>query len=87
VKVMLRYFAALRESLGPGGPTDWPIPAGEPATVAGLRTWLAAQSTEHARMLAAGRAVRVAVDQALVDECAPVPEGAEVAFFPPVTGG
>jgi molybdopterin synthase sulfur carrier subunit len=41
----------------------------------------------HARALAPGRAVRVAIDQALAAESAPLHEGAEVAFFPPVTGG
>ena len=32
-------------------------------------------------------ALRSALDQALCDESAPVREGAELAFFPPVTGG
>ena len=48
---------------------------------------LRTQSDAHAQALAPGRAVRVAVDQALVDEAAPLHDGAEVAFFPPVTGG
>ncbi|MFL6681544.1 MAG: MoaD/ThiS family protein, partial [Burkholderiaceae bacterium] len=44
-------------------------------------------SPAHAQALAPGRAVRVAVDQALADESATLRDGAEVAFFPPVTGG
>jgi molybdopterin synthase sulfur carrier subunit len=33
------------------------------------------------------RSIRVAVDQAMADDSAPLRDGAEVAFFPPVTGG
>ena len=36
---------------------------------------------------APGRAVRMALNQTLSDEAAPLPASAEVAFFPPVTGG
>jgi molybdopterin synthase sulfur carrier subunit len=85
MKLTLKYFASLREALGGGGPIDW-TPEAEP-TAAALRAWLRAQSPAHAQALAAGRAVRVAVDQALADESTPLRDGAEVAFFPPVTGG
>ncbi len=85
MRLTLKYFASLREALGPGGVLEW-TPEGEP-TAAALRTWLRAQSDAHAQALAPGRAVRVAVDQALADEAAPLRDGAEVAFFPPVTGG
>ena len=36
--------------------------------------------------LARGRAIRTALDQTLCDEAATLRDGAEVAFFPPVTG-
>ena len=85
MRLTLKYFASLRETLGPGGTLDWQ-PEGEP-TAAALRAWLRSQSDAHAQALAPGRAVRVAVDQALADESAPLRDGAEVAFFPPVTGG
>ena len=85
MRLTLKYFASLRETLGPGGSLDWQ-PEGEP-TAAALRAWLRSQSDAHAQALAPGRAVRVAVDQALADESAPLRDGAEVAFFPPVTGG
>jgi sulfur-carrier protein len=85
MRLTLKYFASLREALGAGGTLDW-TPDAEP-TAAALRAWLCTQSDAHAQALAPGRAVRVAVDQALVDEAAPLHEGAEVAFFPPVTGG
>ena len=85
MKITLKYFASLREALGPGDTLDWQ-PAGEP-TAAALRAWLRAQSDAHAQALAPGRAVRVAIDQEMVDEAAPLHDGAEIAFFPPVTGG
>jgi len=85
VRVTLKYFASLREALGAGGPLDW-TPGAEP-TAGALRAWLRAQSQVHAHALAPGRAVRVAVDQVLADESTPLRDGAEVAFFPPVTGG
>ncbi|MCZ2413689.1 MAG: MoaD/ThiS family protein, partial [Burkholderiales bacterium] len=40
-----------------------------------------------AEMLAEGRAIRVSIDQAMARPDTPVGSGAEVAFFPPVTGG
>ena len=79
----MRYFASLREALG----------ASESVDVAGRRhprgaaRALLARSDEHARCLARGRAVRCALDQVMVDESAMLHDGAEVAFFPPVTGG
>ena len=85
MKLTLKYFASLREALGTGGALDW-TPAADP-TAAELRAWLRTQSDAHAQALAPGRAVRVAIDQVLADDATPLHDGAEVAFFPPVTGG
>ena len=85
MRLTLKYFASLREALGPGQVLEW-TPAGDP-TAAALRAWLCAQSDAHAQALAPARAVRVAIDQTLASESAPLRDGAEVAFFPPVTGG
>ena len=81
--VRVRYFASLREALGPGEA----VPCAPGLTLGALRDALIARGGEHARVLARGRAVRCALDQVMADEPAPVPDGAEVAFFPPVTGG
>lgn len=83
--VQVRYFAALREALGSGETLQ--LPAG--SRVADLRAALMARSPAHAERLAPGRAVRCAVAQVMCqDEQQPLPDGgAEVAFFPPVTGG
>jgi len=85
MRVQLRYFASLREALGPGETIDWE-PSG-PATVGALRHWLRARSTAAAEVLGTGRSVRVAVDLDMASEDTPLRDGAEVAFFPPVTGG
>jgi molybdopterin synthase sulfur carrier subunit len=83
MKVTVRYFAALREALG----ASEPVEVAEGATVGALRDLLIARDAAHAAALARGRAVRTALNQAMCDELAPLAEGAEVAFFPPVTGG
>jgi len=83
VQVQVRYFASLREALGAGQSVA--LPAG--STVATLRDHLLACSPRHAELLARGRAVRCALDQQMTDESALLKDGAEVAFFPPVTGG
>jgi len=83
MRVQVRYFASLREALGPMETVE--VPAGR--TLAALRDSLLARGGEHARCLARGRAVRCALDQVMANESAALHEGAEVAFFPPVTGG
>ena len=83
MKIQVRYFAALREALGPQETVE--LPAG--STLGALREQLIASSPRHAELLARGRALRGAINQAMADDSTPVPEGAEVAFFPPVTGG
>lgn len=83
MKVQLRYFASLREALGPQETVE--LPAG--STLGQLRDLLLARGGRHAEALARGRALRCALNQAMADENTVVPEGAEVAFFPPVTGG
>jgi molybdopterin synthase sulfur carrier subunit len=83
MKIQLRYFASLREALGASEALDLP----EGSSLAELRDLLLARGGRHAEVLARGRAVRCALDQAMCDESTVLSEGAEVAFFPPVTGG
>jgi molybdopterin synthase sulfur carrier subunit len=83
MKVHVRYFAALREALGSGEACDLP----EGQTLGQLRDLLIARGDPHAQALARGRAVRCAINQTMADESAVLTAGAEVAFFPPVTGG
>ncbi len=83
MKLRVRYFASIREALGAGEPCD--APAG--STVGELRDLLIQRSAAHATALARGRALRCALNQTLCAEADALTEGAEVAFFPPVTGG
>ncbi len=83
MKVTVRYFAALREALG----AQEAVQLGEGATLGALRDQLIATSPRHADALRRGRALRCALNQVLVDENTQLEDGAEVAFFPPVTGG
>ncbi len=83
IQVQLRFFAALRERLGAAETLQVPVGT----TVAQLRELLQRRSADHAELLAPGRAVRSALNQQLCKEDAVLSEGAEVAFFPPVTGG
>jgi molybdopterin synthase sulfur carrier subunit len=83
MKVNVRYFASVREALGTGSET---VDTGA-CDLGALRDELIARGEPHATALARGRAVRMALDQIMSNEAAPLREGSEVAFFPPVTGG
>ena len=87
MKVEVRYFASIREALGPGEVLD--VADGSTiATVASIRDALIARGGAHAIALARGKALRTALNKVLCDDAAVLPaDGAELAFFPPVTGG
>ncbi|MBI3430808.1 MAG: molybdopterin converting factor subunit 1 [Hydrogenophilales bacterium] len=83
MKLHVLYFARLRERFGVAEETlDF-----TGATAADLISQLQARGGVWAEELAAGRAFRVAVNQDIVALDAAVPDQAEVAIFPPVTGG
>jgi molybdopterin synthase sulfur carrier subunit len=83
MKLRVLYFARLRERFGMAEETlDF---AG--TTAADLVAQLQARGSVWAEELAAGRAFRVAVNQELVALDAALPDHAEIAIFPPVTGG
>ena len=83
MKVTILYFARLREALE-RELTE--LPAGV-ERVGELRRWLAARGEPWRGTLEGGRPVRAAVDQVMAADGAALRDGAEVAFFPPVTGG
>lgn len=79
------YFAWLRERIGEGSETVTP-----PETVRTARDlagWLAQRSPAHGEAFADLSAIRVAIDQNQCDLDDSIAGAAEVAFFPPVTGG
>ena len=82
IQVQVKYFASLRESMGVG-----PTVVTQATTVGQLRAELMALDALHAEHLGPGRAVRMALNRVLCADSALLSDGAEVAFFPPVTGG
>jgi sulfur-carrier protein len=81
--ITIKYFASIREALGQGSE---PL-VSSANTLGALRAELVARGGAYADCLGAGKAVRMALNQTMRDENAALPDGAEVAFFPPVTGG
>ena len=83
MKITVKYFASIRESMGRGSePMDTPA-----TTLAALRDALIARGEPYAQSLARGKTLRMAQNQVMADESAALLDGAEIAFFPPVTGG
>ncbi|MEK9776832.1 MAG: molybdopterin converting factor subunit 1 [Quisquiliibacterium sp.] len=85
MKVRILYFASLREAVGREReevslPQDV-VSAGQ------LRAWLRERGGAWQQELASSRAVRIAVNQQMANEQTPICADAEIAFFPPVTGG
>lgn len=80
----LLYFASLRETLG-SAREDLELPTGID-TIAQLRAHLASRGGAW-QVFATSKSLRAAVNQAMAGAEAPVKNGDEVAFFPPVTGG
>jgi sulfur-carrier protein len=83
MKLRMLYFARLRERFGLA---EEALEFGG-GTVADLLAHLQTRGGAWAEELAAGRAFRVAVNQDIVLLDAVLPDNAEVAIFPPVTGG
>lgn len=85
MQLHLRYFAGLREALGLS--SEHVALPGASGSVQDVLAALRQRGGSWAEALADGAAFRVAVDQRMGTLSSPVGDGAEVAFFPPVTGG
>lgn len=83
--VTVLYFARLREAVGTAC-EEIQLPA-EVADVRALMAWLAARGGAWQEEFAGCRPLRAAINQTLVSNAAPLRDGDEIAFFPPVTGG
>lgn len=81
--VRVKYFASIREAVGLGQEEV----STTAASLCELRAELIARGGVYAEALAPDRAVRMALNQVLSDGTATLTARAEVAFFPPVTGG
>ncbi len=85
MKVTVLYFARLREGIGRDR-DEFTLPANV-ATLGALRAWLVSRGAPWATAFEEVKRIRAAVDQAMASDDTPLRDGAEVAFFPPVTGG
>ena len=85
MKVTVLYFARLREAIGRER-DDFTLPA-DVTTLGALRAWLIARGAPWSGAFGEVKRIRAAVGQAMATDDTPLADGAEIAFFPPVTGG
>ncbi|HJW52133.1 MAG TPA: molybdopterin converting factor subunit 1 [Burkholderiaceae bacterium] len=85
MNLTILYFAALRERIGLAREVC-DVPPGI-TTVAALKDWIVARGAPWSEAFGDTPRVRAAVNQAMAGPETPLPDRAEVAFFPPVTGG
>jgi sulfur-carrier protein len=85
MQLKILYFASLREALGLEEETvDVPVNV---STAGELRAWLGQRNERYTKALAVNRSLRMAINKRLAQPESILTAGAEVAFFPPVTGG
>lgn len=85
MSVKLVYFAWVRERIGLADETvDLPDTV---QTGSDLLAWLTERGEGYAYALQEPLAIRIAADQELVDADTVIADAAEIALFPPMTGG
>jgi sulfur-carrier protein len=83
--VRLVYFAYVREAIGADAEQrDFPASV---ITIADCIDWLSAQEGNYASAFADRTRLRFALDQQMAKSDARLENAAELAIFPPVTGG
>lgn len=83
MKIRVRFFASLREALGP----EELLECAPGTSIGAIRDQFVARGGVYAQALASDRAVRCAWNQDLCDPEQVLDSSGELAFFPPVTGG
>jgi len=85
MQIQLRFFAALREQLGVSEETI--DVSDDIKTIDDLKNDLCKRNALWSEVLSGNQVIRCALNQVMVDASTALSDGAEVAFFPPVTGG
>ena len=85
MKITIKFFASLRETLKTSE-EQFDVPTSV-KTLTQLRHHLMSRGESWSEALAEGKAVRMALNHQMVEGDAALIDQAEVAFFPPVTGG
>jgi molybdopterin synthase sulfur carrier subunit len=80
-----RYFAWVRERIGVA--EEEITPPASVQTVADLIVWQQERGENYAAAFANGATIRAALDRQHVKPGAAIANAAEIAFFPPMTGG
>ncbi len=83
--IKILYFASLREQLGTGAEELEPPP--EVEDLDGLSGFLGRRGGGWSEVFNGNQTVMMALNQEAAKGDAPIQDGDEVAFFPPVTGG
>jgi sulfur-carrier protein len=85
MKITVLYFASLREAVGINRESiDLPATV---TTIATLIEFLAQRGSQWRAALQLSKGLKCALNQEVVALDTLVADGAEIAFFPPVTGG
>jgi sulfur-carrier protein len=85
VSLKVLYFAWVRERVGKA--EEQIEPPATVATVDELMAWLAGRGEAYAYAFENPKVIRAALDRSHVRADARIAGAAEVAFFPPMTGG
>jgi len=85
MQLTILYFARLREALGQSREVVEPPPT--VTSLGQLRAWIISRGEPWSSAFSQVQPVRMALDQVVSPDEAALRDGAEVAFFPPVTGG
>jgi molybdopterin synthase sulfur carrier subunit len=85
MRLTVLYFARLREAMGRAREIVEAPP--QVQTLGQLRAWLIGRGAPWAQAFSEVQPIRAALDQTVAPDEARLRDGAEIAFFPPVTGG
>jgi sulfur-carrier protein len=85
MQLNILYFARLREAMGRAGESV--VAPASVQTLGDLRAWLIGRGDPWREAFSTVQPLRAALNQAVAGDEARLRDGAEVAFFPPVTGG